>query len=241
MKRKSIFSIIALLLVAVIALGAATPAAYADDGGRTITVTGVGGVAGVPDLAVLSLGVETADSTILPALQQNNAGIDAVIAALEAQGVERQDIRTEYFNVYQERPYYDPSIGIETQQPVTFRITHSLNITLRDSAKLGDVLNAAIEAGANVVNNVYFDVGNRSEYEQIARTAALADARLRAAQIATDLGLELGDIIEVVENTNYGSISIVNAGMGSTGDGSSVFAPGAYTVGITLTVTFQIQ
>lgn len=243
MMRKNILSVIVLALVAAMALGVATPAAYAQDGGngRTITVTGIGGVVGIPDIAIVSMGVETGNPDIITALTQNNASVDAVIAALEAQGIAREDIRTEYFNIYQERPYYDPSISSENTPAPTFRITHILTITLREVGQLGDTLNTAIGAGANVVNNVYFEVGNRSEREQTARIAALSDARIRAEQIATELGVELGDVITVVENYGYGPVNIVNAGIGSSGDGNSVFAPGSYIVGVTLTVTFAIQ
>ncbi len=239
MKRNRIFSIVALALVAVMALGMAVPAAHADDGGRRITVTGVGDVSGTPDIAVVSLGVETIDPNILPALQNNNSSMDAVIAALEAQGIERQDIRTEYFNIYQERPYVDPFTSAENLPQPTYRVTHVVNVTVRDTEKLGDTLNAAIEAGANVVNTVYFEINNRTALETQARSAALADARVRAEQIAADLGVEVGDVLAVVEQSTYSGIPYA-ADRGLGGGGGS-FAPGMLSVSISITITFSVQ
>lgn len=242
MNRNHIFSVLAIALVTVMALGIAAPAVHAQEGDnqRRITVTGVGNVSGAPDIAVLSLGVETNNPDILPALQNNNSGVDAVIAALEAQGVEGQDIRTEYFNIYQDRPYVDPMIPSENQPQPTYRVTHVLNITLRNTDMLGDVLNAAIEAGANVVNNVYFDINNRTELEGQARTAALADARVRAEQIANELGVELGDVVVVVEESQYGSVPYANSyGVGGGSGGS--FAPGTLSVSISVRVTFAVM
>ncbi|PJF43867.1 MAG: hypothetical protein CUN55_06930 [Phototrophicales bacterium] len=242
MKRKAIFLTTGLLLIAsllAMSITTSTTKAETNTQGRTITVTGIGSASGVPDIAILSIGVETAEQNIAPALQSNNNAIDAVISALEAQGVSGEDIRTEYFNIFQDRYSVDPMLPVDGQAPSTYLVTHILNVTVRDINSLGGVLNTAIEAGANVVNNVYFDISDRITLENQARVAALENAREHAQQIADQLGVELGEVITVVEGDAYG-IPYAAQERGLGGGGGSI-VPGVSSVSVAVTVTFAVS
>jgi uncharacterized protein YggE len=73
-------------------------------------------------------------------------------------------------------------------------VDNTVFVTLRDLESLGDVLDAVIEAGANSINGIQFDVADRTEALSEARKAAVADARAQAEELAAAAGLELGAI-----------------------------------------------
>lgn len=159
--------------------------------GRTISVTGSGTVYGQPDQAVVELGVNLSDADLARALENANAAMAEVMSALEAAGVERDDIRTSYFNIWQEQPYGPDGMPGAT----LYRVNNILSVTIRDTETVSSVMSAAIEAGANAVNNVYYTIADPEALAGAAREAAFANARAKAEQLASLAGLELGEVI----------------------------------------------
>jgi len=87
----------------------------ATNGNSGIWVSGTGQASGTPDLAILSLGVEALAETVRESRSQAAEAMAATIAALESQGVAREDIQTRTFNIF---PRY-------TRQQVTRCVTAS--------------------------------------------------------------------------------------------------------------------
>ena len=255
MSYRNLKSIGAMALVAAAALAiGATPAgatpAQQETPTRSITVPGLGVAYGAPDIAYLNLGVETANEDITAALNDASANMDAVLAALQAGGVAREDIRTTTYNVYQETPYPIPMAmpeGGEASEPggapaPVYHVSTYVEVTVRDTGEIGSLIAAAVEAGANAVNNVRFDLADRAALESEARLAALDDARARAQQIADALGLTLGDVIEVVEGGGlYPGPVAYGRGGGLEAASVPPISEGALSVSISLTVTFAVQ
>lgn len=248
--RKTILSIltIAILAAAVVVGGYAKPTQAQDNtpaASRFIRVTGLGDAAGAPDIAYMGIGVDSSDTDINVALADNNTRIEAIKAALGELGIEPTDVRTDYFNIWQDKGYYDPAI-VSDAPPATFRINHTMVVVVRDVSKVGQVLGTVIDAGANVVNYVNFDIADRAALESDARVEALADARDRAQQLADQIGAELGEVISVVEYSNngyYGPAYNMVGGGGGGGVGSSnpPISEGTLAVNVQLEVTFSIQ
>ncbi len=91
------------LAVAALAACSASPSARADQLAdvrtRTIVVTGLGETSAAPDLATLSIGVETQATTAGAALKQNGAKMRATIERLKARGVAEKDMQTQQLSV----------------------------------------------------------------------------------------------------------------------------------------------
>ncbi len=211
---------------------------------RSITVTGFGSVVGMPDIAYLSLGVNSSDQDITAALNDNNQRIEAVKAVLIDNGVAAEDIRTEYFNIYHEKGY-PPEISGPTgdEGQAFYRINHVLYVVVRNPDNLADLLGTAVEAGANTVNSASFDIADRSTLEAEARIKALNDARDRAQQLADELGVELGEAMSVTERGNfYGSPEYASGVYGGGGGGAAPpISQGSLTVRMALEVSFTIN
>jgi uncharacterized protein YggE len=196
----------AIAAVALFALGAAacTPTTQVTVAGPAeqtgISVTGEGTVSVRPDIARINLGVEVTAPTVAEARAGAADAMDAVQAALSANGVARDDVRTQYFNIYPQY-VYPPDTG---QPRITgFTVSNQVVVTVRNIDTSSDVLDAAIEAGGDAVrvNGISFTVDNPEQYLTQAREQAIANARSRAEVLANAAGVTLGTARTINEST----------------------------------------
>ena len=145
MLRKLMLLAVALL-VAIPVLGGAAPALAQDppEGERSITVTGYGVAYGSPDIARVGLGVETSNTDVQVALEETNEKLEAVLAVLREAGIADADIQTNYFSIYQD--YYGGSP--EGRGEPTYRVASSVNVRVRDTSMVGQLIADAVNAGA---------------------------------------------------------------------------------------------
>lgn len=161
-----------------------------------IIVAGEGNVSVAPDYAQVHGGVVTRAKTAAEATDANAKLMAAVIAALTGAGIARDDIQTAQFSV---QPVYAlPQPGAE-QKLTGFSTSNQLTIKVRQIAKVGDVLDRMVAAGASDVGNVSFQHSDLSKVRDQAREAAVADARRKAEIYARAAGVKLGDVVWITE------------------------------------------
>src|SRR5512138_1223787 len=159
---------------------------------RTLSVSGNGQAFLAPDIAYIYVGVHTEKPTASEAVKENNTETQKVIQALKDFGIDPKDIRTTNFSIWpMDRP--DPQTGLPSGQK-TYAVDNTVYVTIRDLKKLGDLLDTAVQAGANTVNSVQFDVANKDEALKQARVDALKKAETQAKEVAEASGLSLGQI-----------------------------------------------
>src|SRR5690606_28308154 len=83
----------------------------------------------------------------------------------------------------------------------TFRIINTVRVTVRDAARVGELLSIALQNGANQVNNVQYTISNPGELRSQARELAVANAREIATQLAELSGVTLGPVVYIDEST----------------------------------------
>lgn len=183
------------LVVCCMTVFVASAAVADDDDGRTIEVSGLGAVASKPDLALASLGVRTLAKSVQEAVAENNAVAQGVLAALENAGVEPRRIETSSYSVTAERNFRrdkpDTVVGYWASNMVT------VGIVALD--RVGAVLQAAIDAGANNVSNLRFTLKDPEPVKRQARANAVKDARTRAQTLAEAAEVKLGNVISIRE------------------------------------------
>jgi uncharacterized protein YggE len=196
-----------------------------------ISVNGHGEAQGQPDIARVTLGVETRSKVATEATDQANQQMAAVIAAIKQQGVADRDIRTQNFSVnFEQQPEpYPPAPAeappsketrgaVATAAPASdvprgfYRVSNTVQVSIRELAKLGAILGGATAAGANSVWGIQFDIEDPTKLESDARQKAMAQARARAEQLAQLAGVKLGKVISVGESG--GGIMQRDAGFG---------------------------
>ena len=242
---------LAVMLVIALVL-AATPVAAqqnADLPLNTITVIGSGSAYGTPDIANIAIGVERRDVDISVAYTQANDAINAVIEAIVAVGIAREDIQTTGINIYQEHYPMEPSMmepGMVDRPtdaiPSIYNVNNQLRITVRDIALAAEVINTAVEAGANNVYGLNFSIDDRAGLESEARIEAMTDAQKRAEELAAIIGAELGEVVIISEGFGGGAVpfDMPLAAIGLGGGGAPV-EPGQLSVTMQVQVTYSIN
>jgi hypothetical protein len=211
---------------------------------RTLSVNGSGQVSIAPDIAYVTIGVHTQNVDAATAVDENTAQTDDLIAALIDLGVAENDIQTTNFNIYSFEDYALP-VDPETQKPpTTYSVDNSVFVTVRDIAGLGDLLAGAVDAGANNVWGIQFDVLDKSAAISQAREAAVGAARAQAEELAGFAEVELGQIVNI---SSYGGFPVPFAqGIGGGGGAAEMAAtvpvsPGLLTITVDVSIVFEIQ
>lgn len=207
---------------------------------RTITVVGEGEVKVKPDIARITIGVETLRSSVREATDANTEQIDAVIAALTSAGVSDADVQTSGFSVFAER--FGPT-GTLPDDEVKYRVSNNVVVTVRDLPRMGDLLDAAIEAGANNIYGVEFALDDSSAVESEARAAAVENARAKAEELAALTGVSLGEVVSVSELVGLNPFLGVSRSMSAMpmgGGNSPTMQPGQLTMMMQLQIAYEI-
>ena len=167
---------------------------------RTIAVSGIGRASAKPNLAELRLGAMTQETTATEALAENAESMNKVIGALIAMGIPEEDIETSYFNIYPRYSTYGETL-------VGFEVTHMLRVTTTDLDGVGEIIDGAVEAGANRVEGVYFTFteDKLQELRELARRGAVEDAKAKAGTIAASLEVKIIGVAGADETGYYPS------------------------------------
>ena len=163
-----------------------------------IIVAGEGSVSAAPDMARISSGVTTRAATAKAATDANSKTMAAIMAALLNAGIAQSDIKTARFSV---QPVYESPAPNTVARLTGFSVSNQVSVTIRQIGKVGDILDALIAAGANAIGNIEFVHSDMSKALDQARTAAIADARRKAALYAQAAGQNLGAVVWITEET----------------------------------------
>ncbi|WP_299678896.1 SIMPL domain-containing protein [uncultured Roseobacter sp.] len=166
------------------------------DEDRLITVTGVGSVETVPDMAMLRLGVTHQAEQAADAMAATTEGVAAVLARLEEAGVAARDVQTDQLSL---QPVWSDYTS-NNRRITGFAATNMLMVRVRDLDGLGRVLDLVITDGANSFNGLSFGLQDPKPAQDAARAAAVADAVDRAEQLAAAAGVPLGAIQTISEH-----------------------------------------
>jgi len=179
--------------------GVSLPALASEPARRsTLRVVGEGHATAAPDVAVAFLGVEALAPDLAAATTDANARMRRVLEALSASGVAKKDVQTSRYDVAIERR--PESRGGPGPAPVSgYHVTSEVRVTMRDLARVGQVLDAAVKAGANASRGLTFQKDDPSAERNRALAAAIAAARAKAEVLARAAGRELGEVLEIAE------------------------------------------
>ncbi|MGJ5177833.1 SIMPL domain-containing protein [Bradyrhizobium oligotrophicum] len=228
------------ILAAALAATVAMPA-LADDIARqdtpAITVSGEGSVSAPPDLAQIDAGVASDAKTAREAAEANNAAMAKVLQALKTAGIADKDVQTSRLSL---QPQYQPNKPGQTT--VTgYRASNRVTIKLHDVAKVANVIDAVVAAGANDVGNVFFSVAEPSRLLDQAREKAVADARRKAEIYAKAAGVTLGQPLAIAEDGAPAPVFRAKSFAAPMAATPTPVAQGEETLSITVNVTWAIK
>lgn len=200
MRKKWFAALILITLSAVLICGTCAAA----DGGnaqRTIRVVGEAEITASPDFARIVLGVETTGESAKTAVQENAEITDKVINALKDFGLKENQISTGSFHVYSYQQHVDNS---SDKYVTCYRVFNELQIKSDNINDVGKLVDIAINAGANQVQRISFEVENQEELMLTALINATLQARKKGEAIAQGAGITIKGIKSISEeNTSY--------------------------------------
>lgn len=214
------------------------PAADAVFRATTLNLSAYGEVRQRPDQATISLGVTTEAPTAAEAMRLNAARMIQVIAALKKGGVADRDIQTSGLSL---NPQY---VYQENLPPrlTGYQASNTVTIVVRDLAKLGQAVDAAVTSGATNVGGVSFGMQDPSAAEDAARLAAARNLQARADLYAKAMGYRVARLVTFSEGGGYSPpapMPVFAMARAEKADATPVEA-GELRVRIDVTATFEL-
>jgi uncharacterized protein YggE len=230
----------ALALAAPGALRAQTTTIVQPLAGTRLDISATGEVSTVPDLAIISAGVQTLQPSATAAIEENAGRMERVRAALKRAGIADKDIQTSSISLNPDYRYG------ENQPPVLtgYRASNTVTVKFRDLKRTGAILDALVKEGANQLNGPSLTIDRpETAYDQ-ARVKAIAVGRERAELYAKALGKRVVRLLSVSEGgaTIPGPMPMAYArDMAAQAVAKTEIDPGTQEIQVTVAMSFELQ
>ena len=236
----------AALLLAFTTLGLAacnrqgTPADGSGPESTLVTVSAYADTRHAPDIAILSTGVVSLAPEAKGAMQRNAEQMARVVAAIKAAGIADKDVQTSGVSL-------NPDYLYQANRPPRIKgyyASNTVNVTVRDIGRLGEILDVLVATGSNQVSGPMFDIEDKDAVLDEARVKALNKARERAEGYAKRLGLRVRRVISVDETGGRGPqpMRMRDAAVeqAASATGNAPILPGENVLGIGLDVVYEL-
>ncbi|WP_435202356.1 SIMPL domain-containing protein [Qipengyuania sp. 902] len=197
-----------------------------------------------PDMATISTGVQTDADTAVEALRRNSAEMERLVALIRALGIPARDIQTASINL---NPRYDyNNRGDQPPRFLGYQASNQVTVKLRDLDRVGEVLDAMVEAGATNINGPQFSIEDDEAAKAQARSNALERGRAQAeeyARLAGYSGVRLLQVAEAIRGSS-GSMAkdeaILVSGSRMAAAPPPPVAPGVVSTGVGIALTYEM-
>jgi uncharacterized protein YggE len=203
-----------------------------------VTVSGTATVSTAPDEAKVSIGVRSQGADTQSAFQANSTTMTAVMKGLAQQGVAKSDAQTTNVNLYKQ------TVNRGTPQETQVWVAENqVEVTIRDLTKTGDIIDAAVAAGATDVGGIQFQLSDPNAARMKALDQAVRNAQGKASAMAAAAGSTVGEVVTIREQTEqrYGqplyAFGSAQAGMPAP---TTPVSPGNVQTQVTVTAVYQL-
>lgn len=204
-----------------------------------LAVVGEGKVEVSPDTAYVDAGITVDNRGTVKEVQDTmNTINNKIVNALRDMGIEKADIKTSNYSVY---PNYKYENNINSISGYNGNAT--VQIKVRDTQMVSQVISTVTEAGANQIQGVRFSINKPETYREEAREKAIENAKEQAEKMAKNLGIKLGKVVNIVESSPdgqplpfYGKAMMEGYGGGG---GGPIVESGTQTVTSVVTLYFE--
>jgi uncharacterized protein YggE len=212
---------------------AATESSMSGLGRDLVIVSGTATVNMTPDMVSFTVGIETDGKQVREIVAENNAKTARVLSRLKSAGVSSGELRTESFHV---------SSLDRGEHTVGYRVTSEIGVTRKTAKDAGELIAAAIEAGANQVRGPEFSVANEKSVQDQCIELAFADARRKAQKLATLSERRLGKVLAITDGSSSPfELKYHSAGVEGGVLGGVTMEPGVHPVTCGVTAAFSLN
>jgi uncharacterized protein YggE len=188
-----------------------------------------------PDIAFLSVGVQSQQSTAAAAQTDLANKAAKLISRAKSLGVADKDISTSGYSV---NPNY-----VQAEATINgYFASESLQIKWHNVDTVGKALDALVQQGGATQVGVGFGLADPKAAQAEARTLAIADARSRANAMASAAGVRLGPVVLVSDLYTYGGGPVYRnlAGAAAAAPSATQVPVGQLDIQVTVEVDFAI-
>jgi len=221
-------------------LGTGPASASESSDSKSITVSASGDVEATPDQAVVRVAVTAAGNDSTAVREELASNVESVRAALADYGIPDENVRTAHFDIRQERERTP-----EGTELGDYRGVHALEITTDDTDAAGELIDLAVDNGADTINGVSFTLSDekREELHNDALEAAMANADTRADTLASASDLSVTSVHSIHSaDTGYRPYRMETAYVtadGAAAAGGTSVESGPVTVTADVRVTYN--
>lgn len=218
----------------------------------TISVTGMGEVYAVPDVAELRVNISSEDKDRSVSVSKQAELKQKVLAVLKENSVDEKDYKTEYISTNPKYEWQQQTIYCITypcpqpsgkQTIVGYTTDELLVVKIRNIDNAGKVYESLVQAGVQNISGPNMIVDNEESFKATARQNAIKDAKIKAKQLTRDLGVRKVKIVGFNENT--GGVMPMYASdvrvMKSESAPSTDISTGQNKITSTVTITYEIR
>ncbi|MBI4406882.1 MAG: SIMPL domain-containing protein [Candidatus Kerfeldbacteria bacterium] len=206
----------------------------------TVTVSGDGEAVGIPDIATITFSVVEQGDTVAAVTEATNIAMANIVSVMKGAGIADEDIQTTAYNL---NPRYDYT-KFSRGEIVGYDLTQGVTVKIRALDTIGEVVDAATQAGANDVSSPAFEIDDPEQVKTAARAEAFEKAKAKAESLAAAAGVKLGQIVTFSEDDGgsvypsyygYDSLSVEkDFAVGAT------IEPGSQEVQVIVSVTYAL-
>jgi len=182
------------------------------------------------------LGVETRDSSAAIAASENAQLMNETIAALLAAGIAENEIQTSSYSL-RTASQDEPVLAGTRQKAPEFLASNLVTVNLNNTTDVGRVLDAAVSAGSNTIQEVSFDLKDAQPQQDLALTLAIEDASRKAEVAAEAASVNLGRVLEISEGYGY----VAAKSQSAVFDIATPIQPGQMEITASVTMTYEIS
>jgi uncharacterized protein len=186
-----------------------------------------------PDIAFLSVGVQSQQPTAAAAQSDLASKAAKLISRAKSLGVADKDISTSGYSVNPN--YVQPEATING-----YVASESLQVSWHNVDTVGKALDALVQQGGATQVGVGFGLADPKAAQAEARTLAIADARSRAEAMASAAGVKLGPVVLVSDLVTYGSQPVFRGGAAAAAPSATQLPVGQLDIQVTVEVDFAI-
>lgn len=171
---------------------------------NVIIVSGEGEAVAVPDVAEFSFSVNEKGASVEVAQTAATNKMNAAIDFLKNNGIEEKDIKTTGYNAYPQYEYTTCTgmVCVNEQKLIGYEVSQTLTVTVRDTAKAGELLSGVGKAGITNISGLTFKVDDPEKFKQEARLMAIEKAKAQAEVLAKGLGVKLKGVVSFSEDSS---------------------------------------
>ena len=243
-KSKYLLALVGVALVGLLISGCAaplaTPASAQSAEPKGITVVGEGKAIAVPDMATLTLGVETTGDTAQAAMNANSSQMNRIVEKLKALNLTDRQIQTSGINLYPVYEQKNQPMPEQLPNIIGYRASNNVTITINDLSQAPAILDGVVNVGANSISGLQFGIKDDASLRRQALADASKQAQDKAKAIADALNVQITGIASVTEQSSSAPVPMRDMAQSVAAAGVPVMA-GELGVNAQVQVTFSYQ